>query len=165
MYLQNPETGEDYHHNHFLFLYGATGVGKSKFLNEFLDNLNYFYKKFCVGRPQFDSKYEFKQYFKSKDKWWDHYNYEDVIIIDEVNASKTEFLGDHFKEWFDQTPFKANVKGSMLNQIRPKFILMASNFTFDQCFPKTEDNIPLRRKIQVHEMKEGDNFRWPNWNM
>ncbi len=88
-----------------LWLYGAPGTGKSHFAREINPE-----STFC----------------KNKNKWWDNYQNEEVVIIDDFDKNHS-CLGSHLKIWSDKYAFSAEVKGSAFN-IRPKRIIVTSNY-------------------------------------
>nr|QXP07805.1 MAG: replication associated protein [Arizlama virus] len=114
-------------HNHFEWWWGPTGTGKSRKVWE-----------------------DFPVHFdKGINKWWDGYQFEDVVIIEEADPIKCQHMAYFFKKWFDRYPFKADIKGAMLNQIRPKKIIVTSNYTIEECFPNHQDVEALRRRFKV----------------
>lgn len=108
--------------------YGPTGTGKSyKTWTDFPDH-------FC----------------KPLNKWWDGYNFEEVVVIEEWSP-KNECSASNLKIWADRYPFTAEVKGSSLQKIRPIKIIVTSNYTIKECFPNPADYEPLQRRFkQVH---------------
>lgn len=115
--------------DHFEWWYGSTGTGKSHQIWE-----------------------KFPEHFdKQINKWWDGYKYEDVVVIEEADPKKCEHMAYFFKRWCDKYPFRAEIKGAHINYIRPKKIIITSNYTLQECFPNKEDYDPLKRRIkQVH---------------
>lgn len=106
-----------------LWIVGATGSGKSRY-----------------ARAEHPGAY-------TKDpntRWWDDYNGEDVVIIDDFDKFQVKQGGD-MKRWLDRYPFKAEVKGGMMD-IRPKKIVVTSQYHPGQIWDdeKTVDAI-LRR--------------------
>jgi len=95
---------------------GETGTGKSKTVWELYPN----------------------HYAKTLNKWWDGYRFEDVVVIEEWSP-KNECTASFLKIWADRYPFTCEVKGAMLPMIRPKKIIVLSNYTIDQCFLHKED--------------------------
>lgn len=81
--LQNTQTLDKLDN---LWLYGPPGTGKS--LAARRDNPNHF--------P------------KPANKWWDGYNNQPVVIIDDLDSNA---LGHHIKIWADHYPFVAEFKG------------------------------------------------------
>ena len=67
-------------------------------------------------------------------KWWDGYNHEEVVVLDDYDPKHTEFLAYYLKIWADHYSFNAEVKGGMM-RIRPKTIIVTSQYSLDACFP------------------------------
>lgn len=86
-------------------------------------------------------------YLKNPNKWWCGYVDQEVVIIDEWSPSH-EVLASHLKQWADHHPFCAETKGSSLC-IRPRKIIVTSNYSPEQCFLKPEDLEPIRRRFKV----------------
>lgn len=114
--------------------YGPTGTGKSK--------------KAWDEYP--------KHYSKAVNKWWDGYYGEDVVVIEEWEP-KNECTAAKLKIWADRYPFPAEIKGGTLTRVRPRKIIVTSNYTIEQCFPKNEDSGPLKRRFKV--------LHFPNFGM
>jgi len=93
-------------------------------------------------------------YAKTLNKWWDGYNFEDVVIIEEWSP-KNDCTASFLKIWADRYPFTAEVKGAMLPMIRPKKIIVLSNYTIDQCFLHKEDAEPMKRRFTTIEFPSG----------
>jgi len=86
-------------------------------------------------------------YLKNPNKWWCGYVDQEVVIIDEWSPCH-EVLACHLKQWADHHPFAAETKGSSIC-IRPKKIIITSNYSIDQCFSKEEDAVPLKRRFKT----------------
>lgn len=106
--------------------YGETGTGKSRELWE-----------------RFPEHYQ-----KSLNKWWDGYQNEEVVAIEEWSP-KNEITSSFLKIWADRYPFTAKIKGGTLQKIRPKKIIVLSNYTIEECFPNTQDLGPIKRRFKV----------------
>lgn len=106
--------------------YGDTGTGKSRLAWE---------------------KYGVICYQKMLNKWWDGYDAQSVVIIEEWSP-KNEVTASALKIWADRYPFTAQIKGGVLQKIRPKKLIVISNYTLRDCFPDTRDADPLARRFK-----------------
>ena len=92
------------------WIYGPSGIGKS-----------------YMVRSIFDKIYE-----KSNNIWWDGYNNEDIILLDDFDNTCTK-LSYYLKIWGDNYNFNAEIKGGTIQPIYTKFII-TSNYSIDQLF-------------------------------
>lgn len=107
------------------WIYGGTGVGKS-----------------------FRARQENPTAFlKQANKWWDRYNGEDTVIIEDLGLTH-QYLGDHLKIWADKYAFPVEIKCSG-DRIRPKKLVITSNYHIKDIW--TDPNIvePLLRRFKV----------------
>lgn len=111
------------HDNHWYW--GATGTGKSRKARE--------------ENPG--------AYIKDTNKWWDGYQGQDVVIIEEWSPEH-ECLASKLKKWSDHYTFGAEIKGGG-KEIRPKKLIITSNYPMDACFSKEEDLAPLKRRFKI----------------
>lgn len=88
-----------------------------------------------------------EHYGKDLNKWWDGYQDEEIVAIEEWSP-KYEMLASKLKVWADRYPFNAEIKGGTLLKIRPKKVIVLSNYTIEQCFPNPEDQGPLKRRFK-----------------
>jgi len=103
--------------------YGPTGTGKS-----------------YQARKRYPNAF-----IKSNDVWWDGYQNEETVIIEEMGPK--QIGGHHMKIWCDRYPFKASQKGSQLF-IRPKRIVVTSNYSIREVFGEDQDIDPLLRRFE-----------------
>lgn len=95
-------------------------------------------------------------FLKSSNHWWDGYEGQDTVLIDEWELSSGKFLGHHLKIWADRYPFSPEVKGSFLPLQRPKRIIITSNYTIDDCFGVGLDpqlNAAIHRRFREVEFR------------
>lgn len=92
--------------------YGAPGLGKSM----------YCHKKYPDLYP------------KTPNKWWDCYEGQETVLLDDYD--KTCGLSQLLKIWADRYSFIGEVKGGTL-RLRPKRILVTSNYTIQEIFGDT----------------------------
>lgn len=121
---------------HFLWLWGSTGKGKS-----------YTVRHQIKERIQrlYDEPVDI--YLKTLNKWWDHYSGQKIVLIEEANPDACEHLATFFKTWFDEYAFVAEAKGTIAPKIRPEFIIVTSNYPIEECFPRSQDSDPLKRRL------------------
>lgn len=80
-------------------------------------------------------------------RWWDGYRHEDVVIIDDFDKYQVAQGGD-LKRWLDHYPFQAPIKGSYM-MIRPKKIIITSNYAPDEIWTEPETLDPILRRVKV----------------
>lgn len=112
--------------------YGDTGTGKSRTVRE---------------------KYGGSLYVKGKHKWWDGYETQETVLIEEVNPDFCDKFKDELKEWTDHYPFSVEVKGGV-RTIRPPRLVFTSNFHPQQCFEGSQYLPPMLRRLRVQEVKK-----------
>jgi len=109
------------------WVYGPTGVGKS----------------YGVRR-----RYGQSLFNKPKNKWWDGYNGEDTVLIEEVDPNDATWMAAFLKTWGDHYSFVAECKGRS-RCLRPKRIVVTSNYSIEQVFESKPYEVePLRRRYR-----------------
>lgn len=106
-----------------LWIYGPTGTGKTHSV--------------CTQHPD--------RYIKPLNKWWDGYQDEDVVHLDEIAPSHAAWIAPYLKKWADKWPFDAEMKGSAA-QLRPKKIVVTSNYSIDEMGFAWEDLDAIKRR-------------------
>lgn len=86
-------------------------------------------------------------YLKMCNKWWDGYLGQDVVIIEDFDKCH-QVLGYHMKIWADKYPFPCEVKRHAIT-IRPKKIIVTSNWHPDQIWVEDETLQPILRRFKV----------------
>lgn len=85
-------------------------------------------------------------YLKNRNKWWDGYHGQACVLIEEMDPNSAKFLGSFMKTWCDHYAFNAEVKGGT-KMLRPKKMIITSNYSIEQCFTDPAVSEPLNRRF------------------
>lgn len=116
-----------------VWIWGPTGTGKSRYV---VDNFPGLYKKL-------------------HNKWWDDYEEQEVVLIDDLMPNTKGNMGGHLLNWCYGHACRVEYKGGS-RMIRPKKIFVTSNYSIAQCFP---DLAPV--SIQALERRFESKFMGP----
>lgn len=108
------------------WIHGDTGSGKTRAVREMI--------------PDKDL------YLKGQNKWWDHYEGEKYVLIDDYSPEWNEkyFL----KNWADHYSFSAEYKGGSLKRMNPKHIIVTSNYKIEEAGFLEKDIEPMMRRFK-----------------
>jgi len=88
-------------------------------------------------------------YLKDKNKWWDDYIGQETVIIEDLGKKDAEWIGDRLKIWADKWPFKAEFKNGTMDSIRPKRIIVTSNYHIKDLWEDPQITEPLERRFNI----------------
>lgn len=108
-----------------IVIFGPTGTGKSRWCHDHFPTA----------------------YWKSKNEWWDHYNYQDCVVIDEYYGW---LKYDYFLRLLDRYPFICEYKGGS-KQFNSKLIILTSNKHPKDWYTKFNTDPMFRRFDHVWE--------------
>jgi hypothetical protein len=107
----------------------------------------WFYGKSGTGKSK-TARLEFPDYYlKNCNKWWDGYNGEESVIIDDFDKIHDK-LGHHLKIWADRYAFKGEIKGGAVN-LRPSNIVVTSNYHPSQIWTDEQTVEPILRRFKI----------------
>lgn len=116
-------------HSPNIWIWGPSGYGKSHWARQKLGDK--FYAKLAAN------------------KWWDKYQGEDNVLIEDFDITQA-YQVQYLKLWGDKYAFPVEVKNGA-DYIRPKRIIVTSNYSIRQIWSKKEDYEPIERRFkQVH---------------
>lgn len=141
LYMLDKMDVPEYMPKKCIWIYGATGIGKSRYVRDNFPGLFY-------NKPQ--------------NKWWDGYKGEKVILLDDFDL-KGECLGHYLKIWGDCYSFNAEVKGSTIkpcfdhffitSQYLPKDIFCQGT---DQSKWDNELRLAIERRFEIKTIVNGE---------
>jgi len=94
-------------------------------------------------------------YPKAKNKWWDGYQGEEIVLVDEVMKKDSSWIVPFLMTWSDCYRFPAEQKGTTV-QIRPVKIIVTSNYCildFCEDHPLVTQDALMRRFTDKHFVK------------
>lgn len=105
------------------------------------------------------------KYMKLANKWWDGFNGQQVVLMEDLDPTRCQALAQHLKIWADRYPFTAEVKGGH-RPIRPEYqFIITSNYHPDSCFATTEDQDAIKRRFSIFKLDfPGAVPAWPPSN-
>lgn len=127
-----------------VWIWGAPGVGKSHFARQVLGAEGY--------------------YPKLNNKWWDGYQSQKVVIMEDVDKETVKFLHHHLKIWADRWGFIGETKGGAVAPIH-RWLVVTSNYSIMDILKDLEDRQlreAITRRFMRFEMLSRDEVK--NWD-
>lgn len=84
---------------------------------------------------------------KGRTKWWDGYQGEETVIIDDLDKFNVG-LGGLIKDWGDYNPFNGEIKGGSVI-IRPRRIIITSQYPIEEIWNDPETVAAIRRRFKI----------------
>ena len=102
------------------------------------------------GKTTYTTQKFVDAYLKPINKWWDGYNNEPVVVLDDLDKTHASWIGYFLKKWSDKFPFIAEQKGTSV-KIRPKRFVVTTQYTIGDIFTDDETYEAINRRfVQVN---------------
>lgn len=118
-----------------IWVYGMSGTGKSRMIWD---------------------KYP-DSYRKMMNKWWDNYNMEQVVVLEDVDKESAKWISFYLKIWGDHYPFRAEVKGGSI-MIRPSIVIVTSQYQINELWQDDETRDAISRRYRLVNKNENESI-------
>lgn len=105
-----------------------------------------------TGKSTLAKKYAPNHYRKDLTKWWNFYDGEENVYIDDMDPFHKS-LGKQFKDWLGQDYFLAEVKNGY-RKIRPKLVVVTSQYPPEGIWDDEETLAAIRRRCEIYHLTE-----------
>lgn len=83
-------------------------------------------------------------------RWWCGYNNEEIVVLDDLDIKKAQdYMGEMLKRWCGHEAFLAESKGGNTRYIRPKTVIITSNWEPKDIWSDEQHLEPILRRFQV----------------
>jgi len=76
---------------------------------------------------------------------------ENAVLIDDIEKTEQFMLGN-LKRWASYEPFLAEDKYGGFTKLRPKYIIVTSNYAPEEIWPDSKELEPIQRRFKVINM-------------
>lgn len=87
-------------------------------------------------------------------KWWPNYNGEENVLIDDV-GKEMGYVVEWLKNWGDHYPFQAENKGTHTGMIRPKRIIVTSQYHWEEIVTDPQLRQAIARRFKIKRFGRG----------
>ncbi len=130
IHQDNPIKPKDLHKLENVWIYAPSDYGKSTYARE---------------------KYP-DYYDKPPNKWFIGYKGQQTLLLDDYGPEQIKYITWYLKRWSDKFSFPMETKGGG-RQIRPKHIIITSQYSIDECMPDWQTSEAIHRRFKVKHLK------------
>ncbi|ALE29731.1 replication associated protein [Lake Sarah-associated circular virus-33] len=87
-------------------------------------------------------------YLKTINKWFDDYQGQETIIIDDLDPTEAKWMGGNLKRWADKWPVPVEVKHGHI-VIRPKKVVVTTQYMMEQLWDDPALIEALKRRFKI----------------
>ncbi|AUM61886.1 Rep [uncultured virus] len=111
----------------------------------------WYYGQPGVGKTRLITKLYPDAYLKRMNKWFDGYNNEEVVVIDDLDTTHS-FMSYELKKLADRYCYMVEVKNASM-YIRPKRVVVTSQYTIEQIWKDDPETVKaLKRRFRIVEV-------------
>lgn len=99
-------------------------------------------------------------YLKGHNKWWDGYQFQQAVLIDDFDKFTATWAMSFMKLWADRYAYAAEFKGGSFSRIRPRVIIVTSQYHPDTLVPESEPELrdAIKRRFHVAHIHNRSGF-------
>lgn len=111
--------------------------------------MEWYYGPSRTGKSYVARKENPNAYLKDCNKWWDGYADQETVIVEDVDPTSRLWMCRLLKVWTDIYTFNAEKKHGNTGMIRPKKVVITSNYHPRDIWEDERELIPIMKRFRV----------------